>query len=117
MGNPSGHTLTARGGWEQYAYDMAEKLDRAVADGRSVTDDERAELRAACGYAVQQVLEAIHVLVNVHGAASFAERSPLRRYWRDANIAARHAGLNAAVGYEVLGKALLGVDEPITQMV
>jgi 3-hydroxy-9,10-secoandrosta-1,3,5(10)-triene-9,17-dione monooxygenase len=99
------------------AYDVAERLDRAVADGRSVTYDERAELRAACGYAVQQVLEAIHVLVNVHGAASFAERSPLQRYWRDANTAARHAGLNAAVGYEVLGKALLGVDEQIAQMV
>jgi alkylation response protein AidB-like acyl-CoA dehydrogenase len=100
-----------------HAYDMADGLDRAVADARSVTDNERAELRAACGYAVQQVIEAIHVLVNVHGAASFAERSPLQRYWRDANTAARHAGLNAAIGYEVLGKALLGVDEPIAQMV
>jgi hypothetical protein len=29
----------------------------------------------------------------------------------------RHAGLNVAVGYEVLGKALLGVNEPISQMV
>jgi 3-hydroxy-9,10-secoandrosta-1,3,5(10)-triene-9,17-dione monooxygenase len=100
-----------------HAYDIAQRLDRAVVDGRSITYDERAECRAACGYAVQQVLEAIHVLINVHGAASFAERSPLQQYWRDANTAARHAGLNATIGYEVLGKALLGVDEQIAQMV
>jgi 3-hydroxy-9,10-secoandrosta-1,3,5(10)-triene-9,17-dione monooxygenase len=32
-------------------------------------------------------------------------------------VTARHAGLNAAVGYEVYGKALLNVEERITAMV
>jgi 3-hydroxy-9,10-secoandrosta-1,3,5(10)-triene-9,17-dione monooxygenase len=63
------------------------------------------------------VLRAIHVLVNVHGAGTFAEVNPVQRYWRDANTAARHAVLNAAVGYEVLGKALLGVEEHVSPMV
>lgn len=36
---------------------------------------------------------------------------------RDANTAARHAGLNAVVGYEVYGKALLNVDKRITAMI
>ncbi len=53
----------------------------------------------------------------MHGAATFAESSRLQQYWRDASTAARHAGLNAAVGYEILGKDLLGIDEPISPMV
>jgi hypothetical protein len=68
-------------------------------------------MRAQYGYAAQHVLDAIQLLVNVHGAASFAENSLMQQYWRDANTAARHAGLNAFVGYEVFGKALLDVPE------
>ena len=62
-------------------------------------------------------LDAIHILVNVHGAATFAETSLMQQYWRDANTAARHAGFNSVVGYEVFGKALLGVPERISPMV
>lgn len=100
-----------------HAYQAADTLDEAVAEERTLTYEDRAQIRAASGYAAQQVLTAIHELVNVHGAASFAETSPVQRYWRDANTAARHAGLNAVVGYEVLGKVLLGVEERISLMV
>jgi 3-hydroxy-9,10-secoandrosta-1,3,5(10)-triene-9,17-dione monooxygenase len=55
--------------------------------------------------------------VNVHGAGSFAESSRMQQYWRDANTAARHAGLNPVVGYEIFGKALLGVEERISPFV
>jgi 3-hydroxy-9,10-secoandrosta-1,3,5(10)-triene-9,17-dione monooxygenase len=41
----------------------------------------------------------------------------MQQYWRDANTAARHGGLNAVIGYEIYGKALLGVEEPIGRMV
>ena len=37
--------------------------------------------------------------------------------WPTANTAARHAGLNAVVGYEIFGKALPGVPERISPMV
>jgi len=100
-----------------HAHHIADELDRRAADGPEIGYDYRARVRAQCGYAVGQVLVAINVLLNVHGAAAFAETSPLHRYWRDANTAARHAGLNALVGYEILGKALLGVPEQISAMV
>jgi len=41
----------------------------------------------------------------------------MQRYWRGANTAARHAGLNSAVGNEVFGRSLLGVDERIGGLV
>ena len=77
----------------------------------------RAEMRAEMGLVSRQVLEALQLLVDVHGAGSFAEVSRMQQYWRDANVAARHAGLNAAVGYEIFGKALLGVPDRISPMV
>ena len=40
--------------------------------------------------------------------------NPLQRIWRDSATAARHAVVLPVVGYEVYGKALLGVEEKIT---
>jgi 3-hydroxy-9,10-secoandrosta-1,3,5(10)-triene-9,17-dione monooxygenase len=100
-----------------HAYHCADELDATAARGERVDYATRARVRASAGYAAQQVLDAINVLINVHGAASFAESSRLQQYWRDANTAARHAGLNSVVGYEILGKDLLGIEEPISPMV
>jgi len=98
-----------------HAYRAADDLDNSATNGLDY--GLRARVKAQFGYVAQQVLEAIHVLVNVHGAATFAQTNLMQQYWRDANTAARHAGLNAAVGYEVFGKALLGVPEQISPMV
>jgi 3-hydroxy-9,10-secoandrosta-1,3,5(10)-triene-9,17-dione monooxygenase len=99
-----------------HVYDIVDRLD-AIATVGDVDFDIRARMKAQAGYAAQRVLEAIHDLVNIHGAGSFAESSRMQQIWRDANTAARHAGLNAAVGYEVYGKALLNGDERITAMI
>jgi 3-hydroxy-9,10-secoandrosta-1,3,5(10)-triene-9,17-dione monooxygenase len=99
-----------------HIYQIIDELDE-VAHGDEVDYDTRARMKAQAGYAAQQVLQAIHDLVNIHGAGSFAESSRMQQIWRDANTAARHAGLNAAVGYEVYGKALLDIDERITAMI
>jgi 3-hydroxy-9,10-secoandrosta-1,3,5(10)-triene-9,17-dione monooxygenase len=100
-----------------HAHAIADQLDRAAADDTHVDYDDRAKARAQCGYAAQQMIDAINILLNVHGAGSFAESNPLQRYWRDANTAARHAGLYHVVGYEIFGKSLLGIDEQISPMV
>jgi 3-hydroxy-9,10-secoandrosta-1,3,5(10)-triene-9,17-dione monooxygenase len=100
-----------------HAYHIAEKLDEAGAGGEALTYQDRAQIRGAIGYVAQTVLKAIDVLINVHGAATFDGANPVQRFWRDANTAARHAGLNSMIGYEVLGKSLLGVDEQISTMV
>jgi 3-hydroxy-9,10-secoandrosta-1,3,5(10)-triene-9,17-dione monooxygenase len=78
---------------------------------------DRARSRAMGGYAAQQTLEAIHTLLNVHGAGGFAEKNRMQQYRRDAYTAARHPGLNAVVGREVSGKSLLAVEERISPVV
>ncbi|MGA4961994.1 acyl-CoA dehydrogenase family protein [Streptomyces pseudogriseolus] len=99
-----------------HLYAAADEVDRSAAEG-PLDHATRTRLRAQAGYAAQQVLAAITTLLNVHGAAAFAETSPLQRIWRDAGTAARHAGLVPAVGYEVYGKSLLGIDERVSLMV
>jgi alkylation response protein AidB-like acyl-CoA dehydrogenase len=100
-----------------HTHRIVDDLDAAAINGATLHYADRAQIRAAVGYAVAQVLEAIQILLNVHGTASFAETSPLQQIWCDANTGGRHAGFNAAVGYEVLGKVLLGVPERISAMV
>jgi 3-hydroxy-9,10-secoandrosta-1,3,5(10)-triene-9,17-dione monooxygenase len=100
-----------------HAYDMAATMDAAPANGRTVGYATRAEFRARLGYAAQQVIDALSVLVDAHGAGSFAESSSLQQYWRDANTLACHAGMQATVGYEVYGKSMLGITERISYTV
>jgi alkylation response protein AidB-like acyl-CoA dehydrogenase len=99
-----------------HIYEIVDRLD-AIATVGDVDFDARSRMKAQAAYAAQKVLEAINGLVNIHGAGSFAESSRMQQIWRDTNTAARHAGLNAAVGYEVYGKALLNVEERITAMI
>jgi alkylation response protein AidB-like acyl-CoA dehydrogenase len=95
----------------------AADIDEAAARGEYLDYRTRARVRADTGYAVQNVVEALTILMNAHGAGGFADTSPLQRIWRDANVAARHAVVSPTVGYEVYGKALLGVEEKITPLV
>jgi 3-hydroxy-9,10-secoandrosta-1,3,5(10)-triene-9,17-dione monooxygenase len=100
-----------------HSYAMADEADAAADSGTPLSYDDRARIRATSGYVAQLVIEALQMLMNAHGAGSFADANPLQRHWRDANTAARHAGFNAMVGYEVFGKALLGNEERITPFV
>jgi alkylation response protein AidB-like acyl-CoA dehydrogenase len=98
-------------------YRAAADIDGAAARGDYLDYLTRARVRADTGYAVQSVLDALTTLMNAHGAGGFADASPLQRIWRDANVAARHAVVSPTVGFEVYGKALLGVEEKITPLV
>ena len=62
-------------------------------------------------------VEGINILLDVHGSAGFPDASALRRIWQDANVAARHASLLPGIGYEVYGKALLGVTNDVATTV
>jgi alkylation response protein AidB-like acyl-CoA dehydrogenase len=99
------------------SYRAAADIDDAAARGDYLDYPARARVRADTGYAVQSVIEALTILMNAHGASGFADTSPLQRIWRDSNTAARHAVVSPAIGYEVYGKALLGVEEKITPLV
>ncbi|WP_202926735.1 acyl-CoA dehydrogenase family protein, partial [Gordonia desulfuricans] len=100
-----------------HAYRAAADIDEAAARGEYPDHLVRARVRSDTGYVADCITRAIDILLSAHGAGSFAEFSPLQRTWRDSATAARHAIVSPAVSYEAYGKALLGVDEPITPMI
>lgn len=100
-----------------HAYRAAADIDDAAAAGGYPDLVTRARVRADTGLVAETVTRAIDILVSAHGAGSFATACPLQRIWRDSNVAARHAVVLPQVGYEVYGKALLGVGDQITPLV
>lgn len=100
-----------------HAEHVVDELDAAAVRGVRPDYAARARFRAQCGYAMTQALEAVDIAADLYGAGGFAESSPMQQVWRDANVIARHAGQNAFVGYEVLGKSLLGLPERISPTV
>ena len=100
-----------------HAYRAAADIDNAARRGEKLDFLTRARVRADSGLVVTAITDALNILISAHGAGTFAEASPLQRMWRDSNTAARHAVVLPAVGIEVYGKALLGVDNTVTPLV
>ncbi|MES2257080.1 MAG: acyl-CoA dehydrogenase family protein [Pseudomonadota bacterium] len=100
-----------------HAFRAAADIDDAAQRGELMDYVTRARVRADTGTVATSVLEALNLLISAHGAGTFAEASPLQRMWRDANTAARHAIVMPEIGIEVYGKALLGVENTVTQLV
>ncbi|ARP97850.1 oxidoreductase [Pseudorhodoplanes sinuspersici] len=100
-----------------HAYRAAADIDNAAIAGRYPDAMIRARVRADTGLVAEKITRAIDILLFAHGSGGFANTSPLQRIWRDSAVAARHAVALPQVGYEVYGKALLGVKEQITPLI
>jgi alkylation response protein AidB-like acyl-CoA dehydrogenase len=100
-----------------HAYRAAADIDEAAARGIYPDALTRSRIRSDTGYVAETITRAIDILLSAHGAGSFADINPVQRMWRDSATAARHAVVSPTVSYEVYGKALLGVDDPITPLV
>ena len=92
-------------------------IDRAAAAGESLDFLTRARVRADVGTIAHRSREAVDLLLNVHGAGSFAEANPMQRVWRDLETCSRHAVVNPEISTELYGRALLGVEEQITALI
>ncbi len=100
-----------------FAYGVADEIDAAAVAGRTMDYDERARLRSNAGTAVESAREAIRILCSAHGAGSFSESSPMQRWWRDSEIASRHAVIAPETSMLIYGRALMGFTDGITFLV
>jgi alkylation response protein AidB-like acyl-CoA dehydrogenase len=91
----------------------AAAVDSAALARRRMTFSEQARNRAQTCHAVETVVHAIEKLMFVGGSSAFTEASGIERYWRDLNVAARHALHLPNVGYEIYGRSLLDVEPTI----
>lgn len=99
------------------AFRAAREVDGAAAANKPLDYLTRARIRADTGHIASQINEALQLLISAHGAGSFSESSPMQRWWRDSNTAARHAIALPAVANEIYGKALLGVENTVSVLV
>lgn len=100
-----------------FAAQLARELDDAAKRGVLLEPTDSTRIRAAVGFACQQLREASQILANAHGTATFAEFNPLQRMWRDLNTATSHGMLTPMLGYEVYGKSLVGSKETVAPLV
>jgi len=87
------------------------EIDEPAAAGEYPDYLTRARNRAYVGWAAETVSRALETLLTAHGSGGFAEVNPIQRAWRDQAVAARHAFILPALGYELYGKALLGRED------
>lgn len=74
---------------------------------------ERAKTRGEAAVVVDLASRALDSLMFLAGSSSFADSNPLSRLYRDTLFAMRHVTNLPYVGYEVYGKAVLGIEEHI----
>ncbi|GAA4881009.1 acyl-CoA dehydrogenase family protein [Saccharopolyspora cebuensis] len=99
------------------AHALAAEVDGAADRGVLPDRLRRARMRLRAAHAVRECREAVDVLVDAYGAGALADSDPLNRLLRDVQTATRHAVANPAVNAEIYGRAVLGLDPAITEMV
>lgn len=99
-----------------HVHRSAEAIDTAALRGVQLDVLTRARVRSDIAVAIARCREAVGLLLDVGGASSFAQSSPLQRSWRDIEIISRHGLLNAALGREIYGRALLGVEDQVAAL-
>jgi 3-hydroxy-9,10-secoandrosta-1,3,5(10)-triene-9,17-dione monooxygenase len=95
----------------------AADIDTAAKGTEYLDFETRARVRMDVGTVATRSREAMDLLLNVQGAGSFAEASPLQQKWRDLETGSRHAVVNPAIASEAYGRALLGVKEQVTPLI
>jgi alkylation response protein AidB-like acyl-CoA dehydrogenase len=100
-----------------FAYRAAADIDDAAVADHTMTYVERARVRNDTGVSIKAAREAIRILCSAHGASSFADSSPMQRWWRDSEVASRHAVIVPETSALIYGRALMGFTEGVSFLV
>ncbi|WP_018897989.1 acyl-CoA dehydrogenase family protein [Rhizobium sp. 2MFCol3.1] len=92
-----------------HLYNTTAITDEAAATGEALTERQRARNGAELTAAVHYARDAVRLLVQAHGSATFAESNVLQRHWRDCETASTHFAFNE-VCVEQYGKVLLDIE-------
>ena len=78
-----------------------------------MTPEQRALSKGEGSFTVDLLGKAAHDLMYIAGSGAFAESKDISRFWRDLNVGARHTANLPYVGYEILGKSIMGIEPNI----
>jgi alkylation response protein AidB-like acyl-CoA dehydrogenase len=94
--------------------EAAKAIDAAALSRQPMSYIDRTTNRAQTCFATDLLVDAVGRLMYIAGSSAFAESNHVQRFWRDINVAARHAISIPRVGYEIHGRALLGVEPNVS---
>ncbi|MFD4505453.1 flavin-dependent monooxygenase [Streptomyces sp. NPDC058457] len=95
---------------ELLAADFVALIESKAAGGEPYTTQERARIRAQCGYLVRMCKEAADLVGSASGASSLHREVPLQRIVRDLNALSLHSFVNPTANLELYGRVLSGLD-------
>jgi 3-hydroxy-9,10-secoandrosta-1,3,5(10)-triene-9,17-dione monooxygenase len=90
-----------------------EMVDRVALSRKPMDYMDQTRNRSETSMATDLLVKAVEKLMYVAGSGAFMERNDAQRFWRDLNVAARHAANIPHIGYEIYGRALMGVEPNI----
>ncbi|KKC27008.1 acyl-CoA dehydrogenase family protein [Sphingomonas sp. SRS2] len=80
-----------------------------IMGGGTLDNAERIRIRRDIGFAAQQAAHSINLLFEGAGASATSLDTPIQRYWRDINAAARHASLDVQAINALFGEERFGL--------
>ncbi|WP_433275046.1 acyl-CoA dehydrogenase family protein [Pseudonocardia xinjiangensis] len=100
-----------------HAYRAAADIEAASIEGRRLDVAARARIRMDNGVVMQRCREAMERILDISGTAGFRRSNPLQRFWRDLATGSRTATVSTSLSREIYGRALLGIEEQVTEIV
>ncbi|MGM7668051.1 acyl-CoA dehydrogenase family protein [Microbacterium sp. A93] len=95
----------------EYAlFGAADELWNALENNTPLTAAETTRFRAVATQSAQLALSAMQDIMSAASSSSFADGNPLQRIYRDVQQAALHGTLIPGTGFELHGKAVIGVE-------
>jgi len=94
---------------------IVDLIESKAAAGEPYTLEERARVRAQCGYLTRLCKEAIDLIGSACGASAMQRDVPIQRIVRDVQALSLHSLINPATNLELYGRVLAGL-EPNTML-
>lgn len=82
---------------------------RVMAEGRPLSERERARNKADLGFAVRLARGATDLLFESVGGAGLSNDNPLQRFWRDLHAASKHISVNWDMCSTLYGRIAMGL--------
>ncbi len=98
---------------EQIAFRACSDIDRAAIADEYPSPLIRARIRNDTGFVVEQINEAIDVLMKAGGSSTFMTTSRLSRVFQDSFVGGSHVHATPGIATDVYGKLLLDYEGPL----
>ncbi|GAA1203459.1 acyl-CoA dehydrogenase family protein [Pseudonocardia alaniniphila] len=92
-------------------------MEQGVRERHPLDLDTRARIRMDVGTVMRSTQQAVGLLLDAGGSGGFDLGNPVQRIWRDLETVVRHQILSPDLSREIYGRALLGVEPQVSNLI